>query len=207
MKEEDGIAEETGITEETKETAQEESLAQTKNAKRKGFFRELVIDVVIILLCVIIIPRFVVQRTIVSGSSMENTLISGDNLLVEKLSYRFGLPDRFDVVVFYPYGKEEGEYYVKRVIALPGETIQIIEDTIYINGEVLEEDYGKDPITEQGIASEALTLGDDEYFLMGDNREVSFDSRYEAVGPVHKDLIVGKALIRIWPFDSFGFFK
>lgn len=170
-------------------------------------YKELIIDIIIILMCVIVIPRFVIQRTIVSGSSMETTLHDHDNLLVEKVSYLLGKPDRFDVVVFYPYGKEEGEYYVKRVIGLPGETIQIIGDTIYINGEVLEEDYGKDPITEPGIAKDKLTLGKDEYFLMGDNREVSFDSRYEDIGPVKEDLIVGKALVRIWPMDSIGNFE
>lgn len=177
--------------------------------KKNNFatYKELLIDAIIILMCVIVIPRFVIQRTIVSGSSMETTLQDKDNLLVEKVSYLIGKPDRFDVVVFYPYGKDEGEYYVKRVIGLPGETIQIMGDTIYIDGKVLEEDYGKDPITFQGIASEPLTLGEDEYFLMGDNREVSFDSRYEDVGPVKEDLIVGKALVRIWPFDSFGNFE
>lgn len=170
-------------------------------------YKELFIDVIIILMCVIVIPRFVIQRTIVSGSSMEDTLQDKDNLLVEKVSYLVGKPDRFDIVVFYPYGKEEGEYYVKRVIGLPGETIQIIGDTIYVNDVALEEHYGKEPITYQGIAAEPLTLGDDEYFLMGDNREVSFDSRYEEVGPVKEDRIVGKALLRIWPFQSFGTVK
>lgn len=174
---------------------------------RFSTYKELLIDAIIILMCVIVIPRFVIQRTIVSGSSMETTLHNNDNLLVEKVSYLAGKPDRFDVVVFYPYGKDEGEYYVKRVIGLPGETIQIIGETIYINGEVLKEDYGKDPIDFQGIAGEPLTLGEDEYFVMGDNREVSFDSRYQEVGPIKEDLIVGKALVRIWPLDSFGNFE
>lgn len=180
---------------------------EEERKKRSSTYRELIIDVLIILICVLVIPRFVIQRTIVSGSSMETTLHNEDNLLVEKVSYRISKPERFDVVVFYPYGKEEGEYYVKRVIGLPGETIQIIGDTIYIDGEILKENYGKDPIDYQGTAAEPLTLGDDEYFLMGDNREVSFDSRYEEVGPVHKNLIVGKALVRIWPFDSIGTFE
>lgn len=178
-----------------------------KEKNRFSTYKELLIDAIIILMCVIVIPRFVVQRTIVSGTSMENTLQDKDNLLVEKVSYLVGKPDRFDVVVFYPYGKEEGEYYVKRVIGLPGETIQIIGETIYIDGEKLQEAYGKDPITFQGIAAEPLTLGDNEYFLMGDNRTVSFDSRYQEIGPVKEDMIVGKALVRIWPFDTFGSFK
>ncbi|MEG2775289.1 MAG: signal peptidase I [Acetivibrio sp.] len=180
-----------------------------KNDKndKKGFFKELLLDILILAVCVLVIPRFVIQRTIVSGSSMESTLHDKDNLLVEKVSYLVGKPDRFDVVVFYPYGKEVNEYYVKRVIGLPGETIQIIGETIYIDGKILKEDYGKDPITFQGIAGEPLTLGNNQYFLMGDNREISYDSRYEEVGPVEEDLIVGRALVRIWPFDSFGDFE
>lgn len=208
VKKEDSLYEES-VNEDEKEVhsgVSEEFAPAKKSSPNAGFLKELIIDIVIILLCVLVIPRFVIQRTIVSGSSMESTLYNDDNLLVEKVSYLLGKPHRFDVVVFYPYGKDEGEYYVKRVIALPGETIQIIGDTIYIDGEVLEEHYGKDPIRVQGIAAEALTLGDDEYFLMGDNREVSFDSRYEEVGPVKEDLIVGKAILRIWPFDSFGNF-
>lgn len=194
-----------------KETAQipktEEEVQETKKHKRNSIIRELIIDLFIVAVCVMVIPRYVVQRTIVSGSSMEETLLDGDNLLVDKFSYLIGSPDRFDVVVFYPYGQKDGEYFVKRVIGLPGETIQIIGDTIYINGEVLEENFGKDPITVQGIAEEPLTLGEDEYFLMGDNREVSYDSRYEEVGPVHENLIVGRALVRIWPLNSFGSFE
>lgn len=194
-----------------KETAQipktEEEVQETKKHKRNSIIRELIIDLFIVAVCVMVIPRYVVQRTIVSGSSMEETLLDGDNLLVDKFSYLIGSPDRFDVVVFYPYGQKDGEYFVKRVIGLPGETIQIIGDTIYINGEVLEESFGKDPITVQGIAEEPLTLGEDEYFLMGDNREVSYDSRYEEVGPVHENLIVGRALVRIWPLNSFGSFE
>ncbi|MSS63064.1 signal peptidase I [Lachnospiraceae bacterium WCA-693-APC-MOT-I] len=168
--------------------------------------RELLIYAIIVVVCIFIIPRYVIQRTIVSGSSMENTLFSDDNLLVEKVSYHFVDPKRFDVVVFYPYGRAAGEYYVKRVIGLPGETIQIKGNDIYINGKKIEEHYGKDPITYQGIASEPLKLGDDEFFLMGDNRKVSFDSRYEEVGPVHRDLLEGKAIIRIWPLKDFGTF-
>lgn len=194
-----------------KEAAQipktEEEVQEPKKHKRNSIIRELIIDLFIVAVCVMVIPRYVVQRTIVSGSSMEDTLLDGDNLLVDKFSYLIGSPDRFDVVVFYPYGQKDGEYFVKRVIGLPGETIQIIGDTIYINGEVLEESFGKDPITVQGIAEEPLTLGEDEYFLMGDNREVSYDSRYEEVGPVHENLIVGRALIRIWPLNSFGSFE
>ena len=97
------------------------------------------------------------------------------------------------------------DFYVKRIIGLPGETVQIVDDTIYINGEPLEENYGKDPIRNPGVAAEPFTLDDDEYFVLGDNREVSQDSRYEEVGNIKRDKIVGKAWLRIYPISKFGF--
>ena len=158
-------------------------------------------------LCITFVPRYVLQRTIVSGSSMESTLHNKENLLVEKVSYRFKDPDRFDVIVFYPYGRESDDYYIKRVIGLPGETVQIKGDTIYINGEEIKENYGKDPMVYAGIAEEPLKLADDEFFVLGDNREVSEDSRYEEVGPVKRENIEGKAILRIYPFSEFGTFE
>jgi signal peptidase I len=112
--------------------------------------------------------------------------------------------DRFDIIVFYPYGRENEEYYVKRIIGLPGETVQIIGSDVYINGEVLEEHYGKDPIEDPGRAIEPITLGDDEFFVMGDNRSISKDSRTEEVGNVKKENIGGRAVFRIKPLSRFG---
>nr|WP_297939502.1 signal peptidase I [uncultured Lachnoclostridium sp.] len=184
-----------------------------KKKKIKGYVLEGLLYVALFLVCVFIIPNYVVQRAKVSGPSMMNTLQDEDNVLVSKISYELHEPERFDIVVFYPYkGREEykndkekqKEHFVKRVIGLPGEKIQIIGSDIYINGEKLDEHYGKDPITEGGIAKEPITLGKDEYFLLGDNREVSFDSRYEEIGPIHKDAIDGKAVLRIWPLKTFG---
>ncbi len=170
----------------------------------KKLLIEIILYLVLILVCIFIIPKYVIQRTKVVGSSMENTMFEGDNLLVEKVSYRFSNPDRFDIIVFYPYGKEKDpdDYYVKRIIGLPGESVQIIGEDIYINGEVLDENYGKDPITDPGIARDVITLGDDEYFVLGDNREVSEDSRI--FGAVEKKNISGQVVLRIYPFDRFG---
>lgn len=171
-----------------------------------GILREGIVYLLLILLCVFVVPKYVIQRTVVSGASMEDTLHDKESLMVEKVSYHFTDPDRFDIVVFYPDAEDKSEYYVKRVIGLPGETIQITGDDIYINGKLLPEDYGKQAMVYSGIAEEPLLLGDDEYFLMGDNRYVSFDSRYEEIGPVHKDMIAGKAIVRIWPLNKVGFF-
>lgn len=171
----------------------------------KRVISELLIYVVIILVCIFIVPRYIVQRTVVKGTSMENTLHNAESLIVEKVSYHFNNPDRFDIIVFYPFGRDDpDDYYVKRVIGLPGETIQISGTDILINGKKLEENYGKDPIDYSGIASEPLKLGDDEFFVMGDNRSDSYDSRYAEIGPVTKDKIAGQVVLRIYPFDKMG---
>lgn len=197
----DDIGNQNGI----EETDEEEKPISRKKKIRNALL-EIAVYLLVIVLCIIFVPRYVIQRTIVDGSSMENTLQNEDNLLVEKLSYHFSSPERFDVIVFYPFGKEDDAYYIKRVIGLPGETIQIVGDTIYIDGEKLEENYGKDPMTKSGIAKKPLTLGEDEYFVLGDNRTVSEDSRYPEIGPVTRDKIAGRAILRIYPFSEFGKF-
>ena len=154
---------------------------------------------------------FIGQRTLVSGDSMETTLSDGDNLIVDKISYRFKDPERFDIIVFpfhYDYSKET--YYIKRIIGLPGETVHIDEDgTIYINGKTLKESYGNLIIEadRRGVAAEPVTLGDDEYFVLGDNRNNSSDSRMEMVGNIKRSEIIGRAWVRIWPFNKLGVLK
>ena len=201
----DGIAQEQEVAGADADHSEKKKL--TRGQKIRNALVELFVYAVIIVACIVFVPQYVIQRTIVDGTSMESTLQDEDNLLVEKISYHLSKPDRFDVVVFYPFGKENEAYYIKRVIGLPGETIQIVGDTIYIDGEVLEEDYGKDPMTKSGIAKEPLTLGEDEYFVLGDNRAVSEDSRYPEIGPVTKDKIAGRAVLRIYPFSKFGTFR
>lgn len=162
------------------------------------------IYILFVLMLSYLVIKYIGQRTEVIGSSMEYTLMDGDNLIVDKISYRLHEPERFDIVVF-PYKYERKMYFVKRVIGLPGETVQITADgTILINGEVLHEYYGKEVIEDPGLASEPILLSEDEYFLMGDNRNNSRDSRCEDVGNVKKSDLIGKAWIRIFPFREFG---
>jgi signal peptidase I len=131
---------------------------------------------------------------------------NGDNLIVDKLSYRFSEPERFDIVVF-PYQYQEKTYYIKRIIGMPGETVQIKDGMVYIDGEMLQESYGKEVMEYAGVASEPVELGEDEYFVLGDNRNNSSDSRDPSVGNVYRDQIIGKAFIRIWPLNQFGILK
>ena len=176
-----------------------------KKSEKGSFIRELIIYAVIIVLCVTVVPRYVIQRTQVDGNSMKNTLHHNESLLVEKVTYKFKDPDRFDIITFYPKGRDHDEYYIKRVIGLPGETIQIKDDTIYIDGEVLKEEYGREPMESAGIAEEPIKLGADEFFVLGDNRNESVDSRDgEDVGVVKRKNIDGHAILRIYPFSEFG---
>lgn len=162
----------------------------------------------LVVLCVAyLIVTYVGQRTQVSGSSMESTLSDSDHLIVDKISYRFSDPERFDIIVF-PFQYDKETYYIKRIIGMPGETVQIdIDGKIYIDGELLEENYGREVIQNPGRASEPIQLGSDEYFVMGDNRNNSSDSRDQSVGNIHKKDIIGRAFIRIWPLSKFGILK
>lgn len=185
-------------------TTEHETSQKIVKVNMKGLVIDLLFYAVLIFICIYILPNYVIQRTIVDGSSMADTLMDGENLYVEKISYRLDMLERFDIIVFYPYGRDSEEYYVKRIIGMPGETIQIIGSDIYINSEILEEDYGKEPIADPGRAVTPITLGDDEYFVMGDNRTISKDSRDKYVGNVSKENIGGKVIFRITPFSRFG---
>ena len=160
-----------------------------------------------VVLCItFLVVRYVGQRTQVDGHSMENTLFDGDNLIVDKISYRFTDPKRFDIIVF-PYHYKEDTYYIKRIIGLPGETVQIRDGEIYIDGAILEEYYGKETMLTSGRAADQIQLGEDEYFVLGDNRNHSEDSRFDDVGNIERSEIIGRAFIRIWPFERFGLLK
>ena len=149
------------------------------------------------------VVTFVGQRTEVSGSSMETTLSDKDQLIVDKMTYRFRDPKRYDIVVF-PYQYQDNTYYIKRIIGLPGETVQILSGMVYIDGMRLDEHYGNEVMENPGIAEEPLTLGEDEYFVLGDNRNNSSDSRASDVGLIHRKDLIGRAWIRVWPLSQSG---
>lgn len=163
-----------------------------------------IVYLLVVFVLIFLFIHYVGQRTVVSGSSMENTLSNGDNLIIDKISYRFRDPERFEVVVF-PYKLDEKTFFIKRVIGLPGETVYIdAKGTIYINGEKLEESYGREVIANPGLASSEITLADDEYFVLGDNRNNSEDSRFDDVGNIKRSDLIGRAWVRIYPFSEMG---
>ena len=185
-------------------------MSRRRRRREPGIIREIlgwIFYIIVILVLTYVIITYVGQRTSVSGSSMETTLSDGDQLLVDKLSYRFQDPKRFDIIVF-PYQYEENTYYIKRIIGLPGETVQVVDGYVYINGSRLESDiYGNELMDDPMAASQPITLGEDEYFVLGDNRNNSEDSRYGDIGNINKKYIVGKVWFVISPKDKFGFLK
>lgn len=182
----------------------------SKKAKKSGMnpiLKEILVDSVyllVVLVLTLLFVKYVAQRTVVNGSSMNPTLIDQDNLICDKISYRFREPKRFEVIVF-PYKYEENTYYIKRIIGLPGETVRIDDDgNIYINDNLLQENFGAEVIADPGIARQPITIGADEYFVLGDNRNHSSDSRTVAVGLIKKEDILGRAWVRVLPVSEFG---
>lgn len=195
------------VSEQSQETGK--SPKGKKEVKKKSVGREILSFVgyiAVILVITFLIVRFVGVRTEVIGTSMTPTLQDGDNLIVEKVSYYFTDPQRYDIIVF-PYPEDPGKHYIKRIIGLPGETVQIIDGYVYIDGKLLDEHYGNAVMENAGLAGEPIVLGDDEYFVLGDNRNNSEDSRYPAVGNIKRSQISGRAWLRIWPLDKIGFLQ
>ena len=164
--------------------------------------RNILICVAAALILSLLITKFIAHHTAVDGSSMESTLSDGDQLIVEQLSYYFHDPQRFDVIVF-PISSEDN--YIKRIIGLPGETVQIRDGQVYINGNLLTDDhYGLEQMDDPGMAADTIYLQKDEYFVLGDNRNASVDSRFREVGLIKRGDIKGRAWLRFYPFGSFG---
>ncbi len=163
------------------------------------------IYLLLIVILIWIVHSFVFARDVVVGDSMYDTLEDGDNLIINRLSYRLEKPQRFDIVVF-PSRNQDHSWFIKRIIGLPGEKVRIDPDgRIFINEKELPDRYGTETILDAGTAGgDGITLGAEEYFVMGDNRNVSMDSRREDVGLIRRDDLIGKVVLRIWPLKGFG---
>ncbi len=170
--------------------------------------KEWIKDILIAVVIAVVVIQFI-KPTVVKQSSMEPNFYENDYLFVSKQSYKlFGEPERGDVVVVHSSLVQDNgdeKMLIKRIIGLPGETIDIRDGQVYIDGEVLEEDYTKEGYTSGEL--ENFTVPEGEYFCMGDNRRVSIDSRDPSVGCIPRDEIVGKVVLRLYPFSEFGIIK
>ena len=164
-------------------------------------------EIILIIVIAGILVSFFGVRTTVVGQAMAETLSSGDQILINKFQYVISDPKQGDVVVFLPNGNEKSHYYVRRVIAVPGDTVQIKEGAVYVNEELYMEDIEVSPIEEAGIASEPITLEKGEYFVLGDNRNNSEDSRFANIGNVKEEYMVGKAWFYFRSIGKMGFIK
>lgn len=178
------------------------------NKKKKAGTARTILEIGLFILAVLfiafIMSRYVAERVTVRNHSMENTLLPDDSVMIDKISYRFRDPKRFDIIVFKQNGTQEE--LIKRVIGLPHETVQIVDGAILIDGEEIEDVDGLDPPEDAGLASKPVKLSVGEYFVLGDNRAESIDSRYEQVGIVPSTKITGRMFMRLYPFGSIRFF-
>jgi signal peptidase I len=174
------------------------------------FVLELVKIVVISLVIIIPVRYFLIQPFYVKGASMEPNFHDREYLIIDEISYRFNEPKRGDIIVF-RYPKDPQEYFIKRVIGLPDEEVQIKDEKIIIynkehpEGFALTENYLDPSVKTFGLTEEKVTLGDKQYFVLGDNRNQSKDSRY--FGAVDQSFLIGRVMFRGWPFDRVTVFK
>ena len=162
---------------------------------------EIAITVAIAGVCV----YFVGVRTTVIGQSMSDRLQDGDQVLINRFIYKVSRPKIGDVIVFLPNGNEKSHYYIKRVIAAGGDTVQLIDGVIYVNGAPSENVHFSGTISDPGVAAEKITLDTDECFVMGDNPGGSEDSRFANIGNVRSDYIIGKVWFKLLPISDAGF--
>ncbi|MCI8706231.1 signal peptidase I [Lachnospiraceae bacterium JLR.KK009] len=181
--------------------------------KRKvntGLLREVAAwtgEILLAVMAAVVVVLSVGFRISVVGPSMSPTLENGERILVNRIGYKLFDPKRNDLVVFLPNGNEKAHYYIKRVIALPGDRVQIKDGIVYINGEPFEEKAEVSAIENPLLAEDEIVIGKDEYFVLGDNRNNSEDSRYASIGNVKKEHIVGQAWLIVYPWNKFGLLK
>mgnify|MGYP001090164854 CR=1 FL=1 len=175
-----------------------------------SLFQEIIIwvlEIAITIAIAVVFSYFFGVRSSVIGPSMSPQLDDGDEVLIDRFSYKFISPKPGDMIAFLPNGNTNTHYYIKRVIGVPGDTVQIIDGTVYVNEEEYAEKTEVSRMEDAGIAAEPVMLGEDEYFVLGDNRNNSEDSRFANIGSVKEEYMIGKAWFVISPRDKFGFIK
>ena len=171
--------------------------------EKKKLIAEYAFYLFVLVFILYLAPTFLMEKIVVDGTSMQQTLQDGDHVLIEKVSRYFEGPERFDIIVFTKKAAKKEKVYIKRIIGMPGDKIQIVGDVIFINDQAIPENYGSDSMLYAGIAAEPLILAEDEYFVLGDNRNNSSDSRTDMVGSIKRKDIIGKAWVRVWPLSDF----
>lgn len=166
-----------------------------------------IFEIAVVFVFSILVGIFLFQSVTMQESAMEPTLSVGDRFFVNRVVYKFSSPQRGDLIVFKTSGSDDAALHISRVIGLPGERIQISNGKVLIDGEVYEEDLELADIRNAGIASSTVSLESGEYFVLGDNRNNSEDSRYGDIGNVKKKYIVGKLWFTISPREKIGFLK
>ncbi|MBR5337256.1 MAG: signal peptidase I [Lachnospiraceae bacterium] len=145
------------------------------------------------------------KMEIMNDTSMQPTIDHSEHLLVDRVRYLIFSPGRNDIIAFAPNKGERSNVYIRRIIGMPGDTVLIKDGRLYINGELYEDEFSKEVIKNPGIADDEIKVGEDEYFVLGDNRNLSEDSRSEIIGNVMRMEIIGKVWFRTAPFNKAGF--
>lgn len=164
-----------------------------------------IMSTVVFVIAVTVLFDLAIPRSQVDGHSMEPTFYGNDRLVVSRVNYLLGDPERGDILVFNSLNEreaEQGVMLIKRVVGLPGDTVEMQNQQVYINGEALDESYIKEACQQSRCPDDTWTLGEDEYFMMGDNRNNSRDSRRFGTVPITK--IIGKVIFRYWPLSTLG---
>ena len=183
-----------------------EAKEKLEDKKVRGVLR-LVFEIIVTLAFAALVGIAMFQSVTMQESSMEPTISVGDRYFMNRVIYRVSSPKRGDVIVFRTNASDDAALHIRRVIGLPGETVQIVDGQILINGETYKEGRDFPVISNPGMASSPVTLESGEYFVLGDNRNNSEDSRYGSIGKVNKKYITGKLWFKIFPVKSIGFFE
>lgn len=173
-------------------------------SRRGRILFQWVFQIAVVLAMAAVVAIFFFQSIGMQESSMEPTLQTGERFFINRVAYKMGSPKRGDIIAFTKDGKEGAAIHIKRVIGLPGETVQIQDGKVYIDGELYKEDGDFALISNPGLADEPIKLKKDEYFVLGDNRNNSMDSRDIRVGPIYRKEIQGRVVFRLFPLKDAG---
>ena len=184
----------------------QEAKEKLEDEKVRGFMRW-VFEIIVTLVLAAMVGIMLFQTVTMQESSMEPTIAVGDRFFINRVVYKFSSPKRGDLIVFRTNASDDAALHIRRVIGLPGETIQISGGRILIDGEAYKEGKDFPMISNPGLASSSITLESGEYFVLGDNRNNSEDSRYADIGMIKKRYIAGKIWFTCAPFEKLGFTK